>query len=64
MRQFHQTGAEYPLVASSPTEGHEVMVRSFYPGPNLRYATLYPMIFWPNTLPEFIKIRYTSNIGA
>jgi hypothetical protein len=30
----------------------------------VRCATLYPMIFWPNPLPDFLKIRYTANIGA
>ena len=64
MRQFHQTGAEYPTSVASPVTGHAVIPKGFYPGSPVRYATLYPMIFWPNPLPDFLKIRYTANIGA
>ena len=64
MRQFHQTGAEYPTSVASPVTGHAVIPKGFYPGSPVRCATLYPMIFWPNPLPDFLKLRYTANIGA
>jgi hypothetical protein len=56
-RTFHQTGTGPGAVGIMPA--HDVTTRAEYPGPCPRYATLFPIGFWPNPLPPFTKLQYT-----
>jgi hypothetical protein len=62
-RTFHKTGAEYPVNPHSPVEGHELVPRTFYPGAPVRGVTIFPIAFWPNPLPDFIKIKYSTTVA-
>jgi len=54
-RTFHQTGVEW--------QAREIVPRTFYPGPPVRGVTIMPIAFWPNPLPDFMRIKYSTTVA-
>jgi len=63
-RQFAQTAPGPGTGSIDPRDTKAEIAYRHGPGPAMRYATLFPFVFWPNPLQPFTKKTDATSVGA